>query len=219
MRVAIYYAPEDDDPLWGAGIAWLGRDPARDASVAQPDHPGIADATASPRRYGFHATLKPPMEPAQGLGPLLDDVRELAAGLSPFAAPAFTVGRIDGFLAIVEATPSAALHALADTCVSVLDHHRVAEPAAVQARRAEGLDPTGKVYLERFGYPYVMDRWRFHMTLSERLKVPHELEDAARRHFAPACASARVIGGIALFIEPEPGAPFHLAKRFYFGRP
>ena len=82
MRVAVYYAPEPSDPLWTAACAWLGWDAERGAPVPQPDLLEIADLTASPRLYGFHATLKPPMRLATDYGSFIDDVARLAATLS-----------------------------------------------------------------------------------------------------------------------------------------
>lgn len=37
FRVAVYYAPETDDPLWAAGNRWLGRDPETGATLTPPD--------------------------------------------------------------------------------------------------------------------------------------------------------------------------------------
>ena len=40
---------------------WLGRDPESGRDLPQPGIDGIAAQVTEPRRYGFHATLKPPM--------------------------------------------------------------------------------------------------------------------------------------------------------------
>ena len=52
-RVAVYYAPQADDPLSAAASAWLGRDPQSDAPVPQPDVANIAEVTAEPRLTDF----------------------------------------------------------------------------------------------------------------------------------------------------------------------
>ncbi|MGC9269407.1 DUF1045 domain-containing protein [Acidiphilium sp.] len=173
--------------------------------------------TAAPRRYGFHATLKPPMALAHGLDRLIDDTRTLVRMMRSFVAPALRVSRIDGFLAIVEAEPSPALRRLADECVVRLDHHRVRESAERVTKRQEGLDAIGRAYLAQYGYPYVLDRWRFHMTLSQRIADPDRLDAAARAHFAASLAMSRSITGVAIYLEPTPGAAFDLVTRLDFG--
>src|SRR4051812_49860933 len=92
-RVAIYYAPLPDDPLATLSSAWLGRDPVIGAPVRQPDLPGIGEVTAEPRRYGFHATLKPPMRLAEGRTwqDLMRAVRAVAADIAPFDLPRLSV--------------------------------------------------------------------------------------------------------------------------------
>ena len=68
-RYAVYYTPEPG-PLADFGAAWLGWDIATGAEVAHPDLPGlprpVAELTATPRKYGFHGTVKPPFRLAEG---------------------------------------------------------------------------------------------------------------------------------------------------------
>ena len=78
-RVAVYYAPEADDPLWRAGCEWLGRDPERGTALAQPVVAGLHENTEDPRRYGFHATLKAPMVPRHGFESFLSAAKDFAA--------------------------------------------------------------------------------------------------------------------------------------------
>ncbi|NJO54321.1 MAG: hypothetical protein HC829_05245, partial [Bacteroidales bacterium] len=70
-RYALYFAPLDDRPLWKFGSATIGWDAQLAAErpalpPAQALVPGWAEATAEPRRYGFHATLKAPFALAEG---------------------------------------------------------------------------------------------------------------------------------------------------------
>ena len=85
-RVGLYFCPEEQDPLFAAGAAWLGRNPATGAPVPQPPHPGSVDVTAEARGYGFHATLKPPMRLAAGMSwfALLAAADGLAGQIAPF---------------------------------------------------------------------------------------------------------------------------------------
>ncbi len=216
MRVAVYYAPTADDPLWIAGCNWLGRDPGAPGGLAQPDVPDIVKVTAEARRYGFHATLKPPMRLATDWYAFMTDARRLAARLRAFALPSLAVTELSGFLALCETSPSPALQTLADTCVAELDVHRApASPEEVARWRRHGLSPERQTMLLRWGYPDVFASWRFHMTLTRRLR-PEEgaiLRPAAEAHFAAVLAIPRTVDGIALFVEPEPNADFMLAER------
>jgi putative phosphonate metabolism protein len=217
-RVGIYYCPREDDPLFAAGNAWLGRDPARGEPVTQPDLPGIAEVTAEARGYGFHATLKPPMRLAAGCvwHGLLTATQGLADRIAPFALPPLAVHDLHGFLALRETAFCPPLQALADACVEQLDGYRAApSDAELARRRRSGLTAAQDSMLVRFGYPYVLATWFFHMTLTRRLSPDeHRVwRPAAEEFFAASAAAARRVTDICLFIQPEPGAPFAIAAR------
>ncbi len=216
MRVAVYYAPEPADPLWDAASAWLGWDAERGAPVPQPPVPGIAEFTAEPRVYGFHATLKPPMRLATDYAALLDGVSRLARSTSPFALPPLHVADLSGFLALRETAPCPPLHALADACVTTLDPHRAhLTEAELNRRRGRGLDAVHEANLVRWGYPQVLGAWRFHMTLTRRL-TPDEhrvVGPAIATYLAPALDRPRAVTALTLFTQPAPGAPFRIAER------
>jgi putative phosphonate metabolism protein len=216
MRAAVYYAPLLSDPLWDAAAAWLGRDPETGADCPQPDLAGIQSVTAEPRLYGFHATLKPPMVLRGGWDEFVTAAAALARGIAPFALPPLAVADMSGFLALRETAPCPALQALADACVVGLDGFRVpADAAELARRRGAGLPPAAEAMLVRWGYPYVLETWRFHMTLTGRL-LPEDRAfwiAAAERHFAAACAEPRAVTGICLFTQAAPGAPFMVAER------
>ena len=69
-RQAIYFAPPAGSPLARFGAAWLGWDPEAGAEVEGLPVAGLPlpreALVAAPRRYGFHATLKPPFRLAAG---------------------------------------------------------------------------------------------------------------------------------------------------------
>ncbi len=215
-RAAIYYVPAADDPLWPLGCAWLGRDPERETALEQPAVQHLAAFTESPRRYGLHATLKPPMALAAGLDAFLADAASLAASLRGFDLPPLAIADLDGFLALTLAAPCPPMHDLADRCVAELDHHRRPESAEAQARRAAGRSAEERENIARWGYPLVFGAFRFHMTLSER---PHAalLAAAAHAHFAGSLDRKRRVTAIAVFTEAGPGAPMRLLRRLPFG--
>lgn len=216
MRVALYYAPALDDPLWQLGCSWLGRDPERNTPLPQPALPGIAAVTADARLYGFHATLKPPMRLATDWASFMADVEAVAGRLTPFDLPPLHVADLSGFLALRETAPCPALYRLANSCVETLDRHRAPLGADELARRRRaGLSAPQEAMLVRWGYPDVFETWRFHMTLSHRL--PEVERPGWRReldrHLAPGLAVPRRVTDVCVFTQPAPGEAFRVASR------
>ncbi len=217
-RVAIYYAPLPDDPLTPLSTAWLGRSPLAGAPATQPDVPNIHEVTADPRRYGFHATLKPPMRLADGQtwSDLMTAIRAVAARVAPFDLPLLSVQDLHGFLALRETEHCPPLQALADACVEQLDSFR-ARPteAELQRRRSARLTPEQDAMLQRWGYPYVLGTWFFHMTLTRRLSDPEKeiFRPAAEAWFAPALTVPRRVTDLCVFTQSGPDAAFVIAER------
>jgi hypothetical protein len=219
-RVALYWAPDRADPLWDAGNHWLGRDTENATDLPQPPRPGIEEITVAARHYGFHATLRPPMRLATGWDEFLAAAETLAGSLQPFDLPPLAVENLDGFLALRESAPCHALHTLADTCVRETNIHRLAaSEAELASRRAAGLTAEEDQLLQRWGYPYVMQRWRFHMTLSRRLTTSEMAawRPAAEAHFVQAAAAKRSIRDISVFTQRS-GEAFLLAERIPLGK-
>jgi putative phosphonate metabolism protein len=217
-RLALYWAPEADDPLHARGSAWLGRDAETGAVLPQPVVAGIdlAQATADPRGFGLHATLKPPFRLRHGYAAAREATVALAARTAPFDLPPLAVHDLDGFLALRETAPCAPLHAFADACVTALDDHREPPDAAeIARRRPERMSPAQRTNLDRWGYPYVFAEWRFHVTLTRRL-TPDEksvLMPAVTAFLSDAPARPRRVAAISLFVQPAPGTPFTIAER------
>jgi putative phosphonate metabolism protein len=217
-RVGVYYAPPSSDPLAAAGAGWLGRDADRNMALQQPALADISALTEDARRYGFHATLKPPMRLADGRTwfAFVAAARALAASVAPFDLPPLHVADLHGFLALRETAFCPALQALCDRCVAELDDFRMPpDTAELQRRRKAHLTPAQDTMLERWGYPYVFDTWFFHMTLTRRLNDAEKarIKPAAEAFFAPAIATPRQVRDICLFTQAAPGANFVIAER------
>jgi putative phosphonate metabolism protein len=217
MRYAIYFVPTANDPLWSFGTRWLGRDP--ETGTAYPQETSHAAITKEPRRYGFHATLKPPFALAAG-----QTAEALFAAAEEFARrhPAFDVARmklaaLGHFLAVVPALEAPGLHALADACVRDFDRFRAPSDAAEFAkRRQKKLTARQDDYLVRWGYPYVFDEFRFHLTLTGPLD-PASLAQTQSQLASPVLEAPLAVREIAIFEEPADGAPFTLKRRFSLG--
>lgn len=228
-RYAVYFAPPAAHPLARFAAAWLGRCPEGEPAGARPDVAGIdrdrvAEIVAEPARYGFHGTLKPPFRLGKGQREpeLADRIADLAAGLAAFAMPQLELRAIGRFLALVPAVPSPALAAVAAACVTGLDALRApATSAEIERRRRAALDPRGEQLLARWGYPYVLDRFGFHLTLTGPLAESERapLQAALAPLVAPFCHAPLPFADLALFVEPAPGEAFRLARRFPLGVP
>ncbi|MEM7744946.1 MAG: DUF1045 domain-containing protein [Pseudomonadota bacterium] len=212
-RYAIYYAPPEGSGLAAFGAAWLGWDAATGQPAAHPDL-GLdaARLTSTPRKYGFHGTLKPPFRLADGTDrtQLSAAVAGVAARHNCFDLPV-RLARLGRFCAVVpvgEAPALAALAALAGDCVQALDRFR-APPTAKELtkRRAGGLSPAQEANLTAWGYPYVLDEFRFHLTLTGALAA--EEAEAVEATLADATAGLTAeplpVREICLFGEEADG--------------
>lgn len=212
-RYALYFAPADAG-LWQAGSGWLGRDAATGRPVGQPAIAGLAAATAAPRKYGFHATLKAPFRLAAGTTPgaLHAALAETAAALAPVPLPGLAVTRLGRFLALCPQPQPAALTRLAAEVVTRFEPFRAPLSAAETARRRpEHLSARQNELLRDFGYPFVFEEFRFHMSLTGDLDPAEldRLEPLATDFFAPHLARPVQIDRLCLFGEDETGR-FHL---------
>jgi putative phosphonate metabolism protein len=199
---------------------WLGRSVSSD-----PVTPGVpvgwtraaVDAmTVDARRYGFHATLKAPFRLAEGRTPeeLNAAVARFAAGTAAAVIPQLTLARLGGFFALVPGAQAAGLHALADDVVMAFDDFRAPATDAELARRNQAaLTPRQRELLSAWGYPYVLDEFGFHLTLTDR--IPREQRPAVERvltdWFAELLGADMPVDALGVFTEAEPGAPFELS--------
>lgn len=203
-RYALYYCPDPDSPWGRFGEDWLSRDEARE----------IAEA----RRYGFHATLKAPFRLAPGmrLAQLVDELDRHCATLAAFEVPRLVLARMDDFLALVPAAPEPRLDALAASCVRNFERFRAPPGQDEIARRYRaGLTALQEANLARWGYPHVLESFRFHLSLTGRLLGVSE--STVEAHWREAAARLADLGEVPLSIdaisvseEPASGAPFRV---------
>jgi putative phosphonate metabolism protein len=226
-RYAIYWAPPAGSALAAIGEAWLGRSAVGGGAIGRPALAGLSrgaldEATAEPRRYGLHATLKPPFRLADGRSAteLEKALARFARQTRPVIAPPLRVKRIGRFLALAPETRAPDLDALAASCVERFDQFRAPADAAELARRRTGLlSPAQEANLLRWGYPYVMAEFRFHVSLTGAIeaRLADRLVPLLGERFAEAMAAPLEIKEIALFAEPAAAAPFLLVRRFALG--
>lgn len=214
-RYAIYYAAEPGSALDRFGASLLGYDAYSGEDLPFPDGvtPDWRELTQDPRTYGFHATLKAPMALAAGRteAQLVAACELFADAARPVPLIRPVVDTISGFIAVIPAEPSPELERLAADCTRAFDFFRAPltpedharrNPAKLTARQCD--------YLDRWGYPYVMEDFRFHMTLTGRLPAERRGGVVAmlRGRFAAIDLATLEVDRIALFRQDDAASRF-----------
>lgn len=227
-RYAIYFAAGADSVLSRFGAELLGYDAYTGDELPFPGEAlqvaaDWRDVSADPRKYGFHATLKAPMALAPGR-----TETELMAACATFAGKARpipvippVVDTISGFIAVIPAEPARDLQQLAADCTRDFDPFRAALTADDRARRRpEKLTERQRDYLDRWGYPYVMEEFRFHMTLTGRLEAERRgpILQMLRARFAALKLDRLAIDRIALFRQDDAKARFRIVGEWALAR-
>jgi Protein of unknown function (DUF1045) len=172
-RYLIAYTPPPSSPLARFGASVLGYDcfdrvDAPRLLVPRLDPAILALATVEPRRRGFHATLVAPFRLS---GSHQDDI---VAALDRFArahapvpiGPLEATAR-DSCVVLAPVTLEPGIAEVAAACV--MDFDRFAAPltpAERNRRMTDGLTGRQLELLQRWGSPYVLDEFRFHMRLA-----------------------------------------------------
>jgi putative phosphonate metabolism protein len=224
-RYALYAAPAPDDPLWAFGSSIIGYDAASGLDQAFPSHepcnePDWRELTEEPRRYGFHGTLKAPFALAEGQSEaaFLEAAMVFADRRPAFVVPALKVALLGSFCALIPSQPSDQLEALASTVVNVFEPFRAPLTPQDRVRRLKApLTERQVSYLDRYGYPYVLDEFRYHMTLTGRLQEDRRdtICSALAKAYAPLDAPFRV-DGLVVFHQVSRSDPFTILARFPF---
>jgi putative phosphonate metabolism protein len=224
QRYAIYALP--DGPLGDYGAAWLGWDARHGTECVHPDLRGLRGApeelTRTPRKYGFHATIKPPFRLAAGqeAAALAAAIEVLCARLRSVEIPGgLEVASLGRILALRPTLASNALSDLAADIVQTLDDFRApAPPEELARRRRAGLTSRQEALLVRWGYPYVMEEFRPHFTLTGRVPDAElgATRDALERYFEPVLASPWALESLCLTGQGNDGR-FRLIRRFALG--
>ncbi len=244
FRYAIYFIPEPQTPLAELGSALLGRDSETGQNIAQTVLPGFSPErlrglTADARRYGLHATLKAPffLKPGQTEQSLLDAATSFLKGRKRMVLPRIAVSRIGSFFALVpvgetpeERVAVGGVNAFAAEVLSFFDAFR-AEPSEqeIARRKPHTLSVRQRELLTAWGYPYVLDEYRFHITLTDSIDDQADaarMEAGLRGYFSAVYAMPLHITGICVCrqdmrnheLGAHPGSnAFTLLQRFTMG--
>ncbi|WP_170761488.1 DUF1045 domain-containing protein [Ruegeria lacuscaerulensis] len=219
-RYAIYFAPPAGAEWAKFATNWLGWDMETGQEVPHPAIEGIdvASVTDVPRKYGLHATMKPPFQLRSGqtIDALTEACARFAETQAPVTLDGLEVARLGRFLALRPLGDEAALNALAAACVRALDSFRArVTDAELDRRRAAGLSAEQNANLAQWGYPFVMEAFRFHITLSGKLDKATlaTVQSALQSRLAHLLPTPFRIHDLALMGEAEDGR-FHLIHRY-----
>jgi hypothetical protein len=231
MRYALYLAPPADSELWRFGCDVIGRDALTGASCEGFSPKGYpADSwrrmTSEPRRYGFHATLKAPFRLRVDLdvADLFDRIAEFARKWAPFDSGELSLGAIAAgegraFVVLKPEGDLMKLRAFEGGVVRALDPLRSTLTSGERERRKSAcLSPRQAYYLDAWGYPYVLDEFRPHFTLTNAISDADRMARELEWDFGLRVASHGLrVDALALFAEIEPGGEFKILRRFPLG--
>lgn len=211
-RYAVYYAPRPG-AFADRAHGWLA---GGDALPGLPRPAG--EITTDPRRYGFHGTIRAPFRPADGVdgAAVAAAVAGLATRLAPVRCDGLVLENLHGFLALTPTGCEAALLEFGAMVVEATNPLRAPlTEAEVARRRPESLSSRQRALLGVWGYPYVMEEFRFHLTLTDLLPEAEvaPVMAALQAHFAPVLPRPFLIEDLCLFGEDLTGA-FHLLHRY-----
>ena len=217
-RYAIYYIP--DLPLFQIGSNWLGWNSISGQEITlSSDHRRITDR---PRKYGFHATVKPPFSLASHStqGELQDAFQAFCATISPATGGSLKISRLGRFLAMTPDVQSNEVTELAASTVTYFDKFRAPlSDNDIEKRRRNRLTLQQDALMLRWGYPYVMQEFKFHMTLTGPLahdKID-EIERRVNSMFHNFLDQPLNINSLSLLGEEEGSGRFHVIERLSLG--
>lgn len=225
-RYAIYYVPSPGSLVLGIAQRWLGRDVYSGCEISARDYLGldpddVLKLTESAAHYGFHATLKAPFELKRGCQEeeILAAAEALASELRP-AFPRLSVGALGEFLALLPDDGQDDIWEIHHACLEHFEPFRARLSTADRARRMRApLDKRQVKALTKYGYPYVLEDFRFHMTLTHRISNPIRLahvRDALHEAFLCALNERQAIDAVCVLRQGDRQQRFVVLERFQF---
>ena len=221
-RLAIYFTPHPESEIALRAAAWLGRDVYGNKSSMPIAMAGLTEQrqlelVCTPAHYGFHATIKPPFQLKQrkSIESLKLKLRQFADGWQRFVLPPLEVSFMHDFFCLRPTSPCLPLTKMAAEVTHYFDDFR--KPLSngdLEKRRQVGLSPRQELLLRTWGYPYVLEEYRFHLTLTGKVINEGEkklLENELRRHFHPEICTDVMMDSLSLFME-EGSMPMRLIE-------
>jgi hypothetical protein len=230
FRYAIYYVPGQGSELYRLGSSLLGRCLREGRAVPFPssfpkaleafsgqgnkDHFSKMAAT-----YGFHATVIAPFRPRVALGELAAWLGARLSPHRPFRLPGLALSRLRGF-PVLESQPlpqafrdleAGLLEGLGDVALPP-DPRDLARRGALTGRQLANF--------REYGYPFVREEYRFHLTLGDPLGDPRADEaylSFLKDYLGPEALEGPLLEGLTLCAQESPGGWFAAVGDFPLG--
>ncbi|MEB8433397.1 DUF1045 domain-containing protein [Cocleimonas sp. KMM 6892] len=225
-RYAIYFTLPTDHPVYRLATLWLGYDVCTgrhiedfEKTVYHRDLDELAKFSTNPKKYGFHATLKAPfrLQSGKNIEELESALDEFSKNYNPFKCKPLKIKKMDKLLALTPIKPCKKLTALASDCVTTFEDFRAPNTEIERARRdPDNLTPHQTELLDKWGYPFVMDEFNFHMTLSNQLKKKDIkiVRKCLKQLFRSFLGKPFHVDQICLFHQTNYHEPFKLVRRY-----
>ena len=223
-RVAIFYAPGSQTPLADFGAQWLGWDVEKSNTVPHPEISGlpapISDLVATPQKYGFHGTLKAPfrLHEDQTLDGLRHAMKAFSDKRQRFVIGEMKVAKLGRFVAIIQANPSDEFANFASDIVRSFEAYRapLSDEEIAKRRKAE-LTPRQDELMLQWGYPFIFEEFKFHLTLTGKLSEQNAQSvcDRLGEHLKTILKDPLEAVDLCLYGERDDGR-FEIIERFPF---
>jgi len=221
-RYAIYYTPPPFSALARFGAGVIGYDCFEAVEVTPARLDGI-DAnvhklmTLDPRRYGFHATIVAPFHlKSQSEDDFIAAASAYATRMRPIRIGSLKVAALGDFIALVPAEPNEGISSFAADCLKAFDEFRAPLSTADRERRLKSRLSVRQIeLLDRWGYPYVLGEYRFHMTLTGALpdNMSNAFREAMEFAFADRAQDSFELDAISVMRQDDAGARFRVLRR------
>ncbi len=227
QRLAIYYTPDPDSEIALAASIWLGRDVYGQKSSELVVVDGLStirrlELVSAPYHYGFHATIKPPFQllEEKSVQYLKLRLQQFADGWRGLVLPSLEVSFMHDFFCL---RPSVSCPSLVNLAAEAMyffkDLGKPLSKDELERRRQAVLSPRQELLLNTWGYPYVFEEFRFHLTLTGKVEDEGErilLEKELQKRFHPGICQDVSLDRLCLFME-EDRAPMRLIETFSLG--
>ena len=183
-RYAIYYAPPKESSLEEFGRYWFGWDPLNAKLINNKQRinylngfgiknlKNIDKNVLIAKKYGFHGTLIPPFKLNKNYSTnlLFKKTEDIAKKFKKFKFYKFKLKKMNNFYAFVQNKKNNNINKLSNRLVRELFKFRSPlTKKEIDRRNPSKLSKLQLNILYKWGYPYLMSEFNFHMTLASEV--------------------------------------------------